>query len=65
MLTTENCIYITRIKRHFSCGHNIGTDNRLQLALRAINELDISTLSADLYSLHRSEANRHFAKEKR
>ena len=39
-------IYITRIQKHFSCGHNISTDPLLQLALRSIDGLDISSLSA-------------------
>ena len=38
-------IYITRIQKHFDCGHNISTDPLLQLALRAIDGLDISSLS--------------------
>ncbi len=38
-------IYITRIKAHFHCGHNISLDPQVQLALRAIDGLDISTLS--------------------
>ena len=38
-------IYITRIKAHFRCGHNISRDPQIQLALRAIEGLDIRTLS--------------------
>ena len=38
-------IYITRIKAHFRCGHNISRDPQIQLALRAIDGLDITTLS--------------------
>ncbi len=38
-------IYITRIRRHFSCGHNIGDDPQIQLALRAINGLDAASLN--------------------
>ena len=38
-------IYMTRIKRHFSCGHNVSTDSQIQLALRAINGLDVTLLS--------------------
>ncbi|MBR6708870.1 MAG: sigma-70 family RNA polymerase sigma factor [Clostridia bacterium] len=38
-------IYITRIKKHFGCGHNISNDPQLQLALRAIEGLDIASLS--------------------
>ena len=38
-------IYITRIKKHFSCGHNVSDDPLTQLALRAIEGLDASTLS--------------------
>ena len=40
-------IYITRIQKHFDCGHNISTDPLLQFALRAIEGLDISSLSDD------------------
>lgn len=38
-------IYITRIKKHFGCGHNVSTDPQLQLALRAIDGLDVTLLS--------------------
>ncbi len=38
-------IYITRIKAHFRCGHNISRDPQIQLALRAIEGLDVKTLS--------------------
>ena len=38
-------IYITRIKNHFHCGHNISNDQQIQLAIRAIDGLPISTLS--------------------
>lgn len=38
-------IYITRIKEHFHCGHNVSNDPQIQLALRAIDGLDISSLS--------------------
>lgn len=38
-------IYITRIKKHFSCGLNVSDDTRIQLALRAIDGLDITLLS--------------------
>lgn len=38
-------IYISRIKEHFYCDHNLSTDPQLQLAVRAVNGLDISTLS--------------------
>ena len=38
-------IYITRIKAHFHCGLNVSNDPQIQLALRAIEGLDISTLS--------------------
>lgn len=38
-------IYITRIKPHFHCGLNVSIDSQIQLALRAINGLHISTLS--------------------
>ena len=38
-------IYITRIKKHFSCGLNVSRDAQIQLAIRAIHGLDIHTLS--------------------
>lgn len=38
-------IYIKRIRKHFSCGHDIGNDIPLQLALLAINGLDITEMS--------------------
>ena len=38
-------IYITRIKKHFSCGLNVSKDPQTQLALRAIDGLDITLLS--------------------
>lgn len=38
-------IYITRIKKHFSCGLNVSNDPQIQLALRAIDGLDVSSLS--------------------
>ena len=38
-------IYITRVKAHFRCGHNISRDPQIQLALRAIEGLDIKMLS--------------------
>ncbi len=38
-------IYITRIQKHFSCGHNVSTDPQLQLALRSIEGLNIASLS--------------------
>lgn len=34
------------LKHHFACGHDIANDIQLQLALRAINGLDINTLSS-------------------
>lgn len=38
-------IYIDRIKRHFSCGLNVSKEPKIQLALRAIEGLDIAALS--------------------
>ena len=38
-------IYITRIKKHFSCGLNVSKDPQIQLALCAIEGLDITSLS--------------------
>ena len=40
-------MYNKYIQRHFSCGHNISTDPLLQLALRAIDGLDISSLTEE------------------
>ncbi len=40
-------IYITRIKKHFSCGLNVSTDPLIQLALRSIGGLDIASLSEE------------------
>lgn len=38
-------IYISRIQKHFDCGHNVSTDPQIQLALRTIEGLDITSLS--------------------
>ena len=38
-------IYITRIKNHFHCGHNISNDPQMLLTIRAIDGLPISSLS--------------------
>ncbi len=38
-------IYITRIRGHFHCGLNIATDPQIQLALRAIDGLELNRLS--------------------
>ncbi len=38
-------IYITRIKNHFHCGHNIANDMQIQLAIQAIKGLDLVSLS--------------------
>ncbi len=38
-------ISITRIRKHFGCGHNVSTDPQIQLALRAIDGLKIMLLS--------------------
>ena len=40
-------IYITRIKAHFHCGLNVSNDVEIQLALRAIEGLALSSLSED------------------
>lgn len=42
-----NNIYCKRVRRHFDCGLNIAADPLIQLALRAIDGLDISLLSED------------------
>ena len=38
-------IYITRIRKHFSCGLNVSNEPQIQLAIRAIEGLDITSLS--------------------
>jgi len=38
-------IYNQYIKAHFHCAHNISTDKALQLAIRAVEGLDVATLS--------------------
>lgn len=40
-------IYTPHIEKHFSCGHNISMDKQLQLAIRAIDGLDIASLTED------------------
>lgn len=44
MVQLEN-IYITRIRKHFHCGWNVSNDPQLQLAIRAIDGLQVSSLS--------------------
>ena len=38
-------IYVNRIKKHFHCGLNVSNDPQIQLALQAIDGLDIACLS--------------------
>lgn len=38
-------IYTARIKKHFGCGLNVANDAPIQLALRAVNGLDIGALN--------------------
>ncbi|MBQ8309695.1 MAG: sigma-70 family RNA polymerase sigma factor [Clostridia bacterium] len=38
-------IYITRIRKHFSCGWDISRDGAIQMAIRAVNGLPVSSLS--------------------
>jgi len=38
-------IYGPRIQKHFHCGHNISTDPQLMLVVRAVEGIDINTLS--------------------
>lgn len=38
-------IYIRRVKAHFHCGLNVSMEPKIQLALRAVNGLEISSLS--------------------
>ncbi|MBQ1232694.1 MAG: sigma-70 family RNA polymerase sigma factor [Clostridia bacterium] len=40
-------IYISRIQKHFHCGHNISTDSMLLMTLRAINGLSVRSLTED------------------
>ena len=44
MVQLEN-IYITRIRKHFHCGWNVSNDPQLQLAIRAIEGMQVSSLS--------------------
>lgn len=37
-------IYITRIRKHFDCGLNVSAEPKIQLALRAIDGLNITSL---------------------
>ncbi len=48
-------IYIARIKKHFHCGLNVANDPQIQLALRAVNGLDIHSLS-ELEKEHAAKA---------
>ena len=38
-------IYNKRLQKHFACEHNVSNDPQIQLALKAIDGLDISSLS--------------------
>lgn len=38
-------IYLTRIRKHFHCGWNVSNDPQLQLAIRAIDGVQVSSLS--------------------
>ncbi len=40
-------IYISKIKKHFSCGHDIGNDRQLQLAIEAINGIKVSDIKEE------------------
>ena len=40
-------IYISRIQKHFHCGHNISTDPMMLMTLRAINGLSVRSLTED------------------
>jgi RNA polymerase sigma factor (sigma-70 family) len=40
-------IYGKRIKKHFSCGHDISQDRQLRLTIRAIKGIPLSSLSED------------------
>lgn len=44
MVQLEN-IYLTRIRKHFHCGWNVSNDPQLQLAIRAIDGVQVSSLS--------------------
>ncbi|HJD23796.1 MAG TPA: sigma-70 family RNA polymerase sigma factor, partial [Firmicutes bacterium] len=45
-VSVEN-IYISRISAHFHCGHDIGNDLPLQLAIRAVGGLPVAGLSEE------------------
>lgn len=38
-------IYLTRIRKHFHCGWNVSNDPQLQLAIRAIEGMQVSSLN--------------------
>lgn len=40
-------IYMSQVRKHFGCAHNLSNDPKLQLALRAIDGLDAALLSED------------------
>lgn len=40
-------LYVTRIRAHFHCEHNISMDPQIQLAIRAIGGLEVSSLTED------------------
>lgn len=40
-------LYTRNLKAHFHCGHNIATDGKIQLAIRAIDGLPVSALTED------------------
>ena len=48
-------IYNKRLQKHFACGHNVSKDPQIQLALKAIDGLDIVSLS-DMEKEHAAKA---------
>jgi hypothetical protein len=38
-------IYGSQVKKHFGCGHNISTDEKIQLAIRSIDGLPVEELT--------------------
>ena len=40
-------IYMKPLRRKFSCGHNISTDQKLQLAIRALDGISVDTLDEE------------------
>ncbi|MBQ7337781.1 MAG: RNA polymerase sigma factor [Clostridia bacterium] len=40
-------IYVSRIRKHFDCGLNVATESQIQMAIRAIEGLEVAALSKE------------------